>query len=136
MHVTANALGMSDHDEFPHSPGAIRRGTRQRRPIRLSLPRRLYDGAAVFRLPQELMQAGVKRIVFLDWWPGTSSPEREWVLPQYRALVEAFVEVSGGAFVRLELPEEQQADRTTRQLARRQELDARRERLGRTSPSV
>lgn len=101
------------------------------------------DDAAVYTTVQpcfgclkELMQAGVKRIVFLDWWPGTSSPEREWVLPQYRALVKAFVKDGEGAFVRLELPEEQQADRTTRQLARRQELDALRERLGRTSPSV
>ncbi len=81
------------------------------------------------------MQAGVKRIVFLDWWPGTSSPEREWVLPQYRALVEAFVKDSGGAFVRLELPEEQQSERTARQRARRRELDVLREGLGGNGPS-
>ncbi len=101
------------------------------------------DDAAVYTTVQpcfsclkELMQAGVKRIVFLDWWPGTSSPEREWVLRQYRALVKAFVAVREHEFVRLELPSDRLSERKARQEERRRESNALREGLGGTSPSV
>lgn len=94
------------------------------------------DGAVLYTTVQpcfscfkELMQAGVKEIYFLDWWPGASSAQFDWVLPQYHGLVEAFLDEGEHHFVRLELPADRQQERLDRQQQRRSRMDDLRTRL-------